>query len=136
MAKVSVENSVKYPVSDVNFEIDGGKEDFKVSEEVVDILVALRTNSTYIDDHNGESRTLGRASSGIAFVKTRNGVKVCPIYETYQCLNGLYMEDGAVHLSTWSVGGDVDCRKGLRAGLEYALEKNFILGYMVGADVK
>lgn len=73
-------------------------------------IVKEQYQNGFIDDHDGREKTVTNVV--ILCKPYRDKMYVCPVMGSYCCLNPLYFceEDGRLHLSMGSVGGDLDAR--------------------------
>lgn len=75
------------------------------AEEKVDIAMAGVENGTVIDNHTGKPIGIG------GFAILESGYVCCLLNGTIFCLNSIYTElNGRTHLSTASIGGNIDAR--------------------------
>lgn len=75
-------------------------------KEFISVYTAVMEQKGFINDHTNE----WEAHEDYVVLWQGNGREVCPIYpKSVCCLNPLYLaEDGKLHLSTTSVGGNVE----------------------------
>lgn len=82
--------------------------DFSTQEEVeekVGIAMAGVKDNTVIDNHTGKPITIA------GFAVLESGYVCCLLNGTIFCLNSIYTElGGRTHLSTASIGGNIDAR--------------------------
>lgn len=88
----------------------------KANEDFNNMLKVLRQVSAgkdlkYVDDHNGNEKVTAFPwkKFAILYQGRTKSLQVCPVKDgTVVCLNPLYLDEGAIHLSRSSVGGLVN----------------------------
>jgi len=86
------------------------------------VLNAIKANNLKVNDDHNLERGL-RPIHGLGELVTKGGTRhVVGLYKNHFCLNIVYLDDetGMPHISTRSVGGNVD---GVTAGLQAGVDK-------------
>lgn len=105
-------------INELEKEIKTKEEMLIVLKEKIDVLNALKTEKTFIDDHTGNERDLD------AIVEFNSNYRELGIFHFNSnfCINKAYVgNDGKIHLSQYSIGPTINTR-GSRP-LEYIIDE-------------
>lgn len=94
-------------IKELEEELRTKEEMFKVLKEKIDVLNALKTEKTFIDDHTGNERYLD------AIVEFNSNYRELGIFHFNSnfCINKAYVgNDGKIHLSQCSIGPSINTR--------------------------
>ena len=87
------------------------KGEIALTEQSLEIIDSLERKAFFMDDNEHMPRDVKLSGMVLLIVEHHNEQFMCPIKaDVSQSLHGFYLEDGFVHLSSWTIGGVVDSR--------------------------
>lgn len=99
----------------------------ELGEKQLEILQAIADDAPFIDEHNLRAGKVPNPYNFYAFYKRGKETYICPVHDFLPtCLNPLSMEEDAVLLGRWSVGGSVSASR-----LKDLVKEGYLVGYAI-----